>query len=102
MGDIPSAYMLMNDLRSPHAALKRYIEGLEEWISAVRSRAPTDGLIPIEIRQDHERVAMTESRVNYIENSYPPNNKNERPSLMHGERGPERAGLVRGSMPKPE
>jgi hypothetical protein len=37
VGDIPSVYLDTDDYKSPHDALERYLEGLEEWIAAARS-----------------------------------------------------------------
>jgi hypothetical protein len=53
VGDVPRAYLEMdNENRTPHDALLRYIEGIEEWINAVRSNRPLHELIPIEASTD--------------------------------------------------
>jgi hypothetical protein len=52
VGDIPSAYLEMEDYKSPYDALERYIEGLEEWIAATRSGLPLNDLIPIKVPND--------------------------------------------------
>jgi len=57
VGDVPSAYLEMDrDYRTPQDALKRYIEGIVEWITAARSGLPLDNLIPIDAPTDSDSL----------------------------------------------
>jgi hypothetical protein len=62
VGDIPSAYLEMEDYKSPYDALERYIEGLEEWVEAARSGSPLTDLIPIEVPNDPELIESLAAR----------------------------------------
>ncbi len=57
VGDFPRTYLEMDDdHRSPHDALQRYIEGIEEWITAARSGLSLQELIPIDAPTDPDTL----------------------------------------------
>ena len=67
IGDIPRAYLEMDqNYRSPHNALERYIDGIEEWIAGVRSGISVNGLIPINSPTDPDSLNALVSRVNTL------------------------------------
>ena len=73
MGDVPSAYMLVDSYTNPHAALSRYIEGLEEWIGKAERGQTSPDLIPIEVSPTAENMAMIQSRIASLRESILPN-----------------------------
>jgi hypothetical protein len=67
IGDLPSAYLEMDpDYRSPRDALARYIEGVEEWISAARSDLSLSALIPIESPTDTHTLNALSKRADTL------------------------------------
>jgi hypothetical protein len=63
-GDVPSAYMEVSDGdTNPQAALKKYIEGLEEWVKAAERGQISPDLMPIEVPPTPEYIGMLRSRI---------------------------------------
>jgi hypothetical protein len=62
VGDLPSAYLEMEEYKSPYEALRRYIEGIDEWMEAARSGLPLGGLIPVEARADPDTLTALAGR----------------------------------------
>jgi hypothetical protein len=54
------------DYRSPRNALERYIDGIEEWIAAVRSGASLNGLTPIDSQTDTNNLNDLANRANSL------------------------------------
>jgi hypothetical protein len=66
VGDIPSAYMEFDAAHSPHAALLRYIEGVEEWLAAAPEERSSGRLIPIEVPPGNEFLDMLRGRMDTL------------------------------------
>jgi hypothetical protein len=77
MGDVPSAYLLLDSYRSPHAALEKYIEGLETWVKEAEHGRTSPDLIPINVPPTPEYVAMARSRVASLREHILPNIRRE-------------------------
>jgi hypothetical protein len=77
MGDIPSAYLLLDSYRSPHAALEKYIDGLEAWVKEAQQGRTSPDLIPIDVPPTPEHVAMARSRVASLREHILPNIRHE-------------------------
>jgi hypothetical protein len=79
VGDIPSAYLEMdNDFGSPQDALKRYIEGIEEWIIAARSGRSLHELIPIDVPTDLDTADALAGRADTLRRQILPHISNSR------------------------
>lgn len=61
--DIPSAYMEFEPSHSPHAALLRYIEGVEEWLAANEEERLNGNLIPIDVPPGDEIIETLRGRI---------------------------------------
>ena len=48
VGDLPPAYITVDDAPNPACALDGYIGAMQEWIAAVKSGKSVEGLIPVE------------------------------------------------------
>lgn len=67
VGDVPPTYLEMDhDYRSPHDALNRYIEGIEEWVTAARSGQSLRGLIPIDAPTDPDTIDALAGRAHTL------------------------------------
>jgi hypothetical protein len=66
VGDIPSAYMMVGNCKTPYEALKRYVSGLSEWINEAALGRTSQDLIPIELPPTEEFARMLQSRVDFL------------------------------------
>jgi hypothetical protein len=73
VGDIPSAYMEFEPFHSPRAALLRYIEGVEEWLTANDEERQSGDLIPIDVPPGAESIEMLRGRMETLRSSILPN-----------------------------
>lgn len=48
VGDLPPAYLVTDQAPDAPAALARYAEEMDRWVSAVRAGEPADDLIPVQ------------------------------------------------------
>src|SRR5215470_14422705 len=47
VGDLPPAYLIVDDSPTPIEALGTYVELMEEWVTAVRAGEPVEDCIPV-------------------------------------------------------
>ncbi len=73
IGDIPSAFMLVGEFKTPYLALERYIEGLSEWVKEAEHGHIPSGLIPIDYPPTPEFVEMFKKRVELLRTYILPN-----------------------------
>jgi len=66
VGDIPSAYLEFEAAPTPHAAFLRYIEGVEEWLTATPEERASGDLIPIEVPPGDEFLDMLRGRMDTL------------------------------------
>jgi len=67
VGDIPSAYITVEDAPTPAAALDGYVGAMQEWVRAVRAGAPVDELIPVDVPPSEEHADMLATRLEFID-----------------------------------
>jgi hypothetical protein len=79
VGDLPPAYLVTDDSRTPAEALKTYIELVEEWVEAVQHGRPVDKLIPVAtadgrdlVEETPENARMLKSRLESLEEDIVP------------------------------
>ena len=72
VGDLPSTYLEFEGFPSPRAALLRYIEGIEEWLSASQEERDSGELIPIYVPANPELVEMLKVRAETLRASILP------------------------------
>jgi hypothetical protein len=78
IGDVPSAYLEAEPFATPHAALRRYLDGLDEWIAATEAGKPLQDLIPIEVTPSPELIAQLRPRIKTLREQILPHISNHR------------------------
>lgn len=66
IGDVPPAYISLDDAPNPATALDGYIGAMQDWVEAVRLGRPLDDVIPVDVPPEPKFAAMLESRLNYL------------------------------------
>jgi len=78
VGDIPSAYLEAEGFPTAHAALKKYLEGVEDWIDTPADLRDTrDDLPPLYVPQGPEYIEMMRTRISTLRESFLPHIKAE-------------------------
>ncbi len=66
VGDVPSVYMVIDELGDPCSALEAYCELMEEWIHAVRTGGDLSTVFPVAAAPTREHADMLERRLAMI------------------------------------
>lgn len=66
VGDVPPAYLVVDEASNPAMALKRYIELMSDWLKAVEEGKSVEGLIPVNAAPTQEYAAMLRSRLAFL------------------------------------
>lgn len=66
VGDLPSAYLVVDDLSNPLEALDAYCGYMEEWVTAVRAGDSLDDVMPTGSEPTKEDAVLLEVRVRLI------------------------------------
>jgi len=66
VGDVPSAYLVVDRAETPSEALEVYCELMEDWVHAVREGRNLGDVYPVKAPADEEHAAMLESRLQFI------------------------------------
>ncbi|MCE9578153.1 MAG: hypothetical protein K8W52_33820 [Deltaproteobacteria bacterium] len=72
VGDVPSVYMVIDDIRDPCAALEAYCELMEHWIDAARTGGDLSKVFPVAAAPTAEHADMLERRIAMIRESLLP------------------------------
>jgi hypothetical protein len=67
VGDIPPAYISIEDNNNPYMALTGYIFEMRLWINAVKNKKAIDDLIPVNVPPEIKYAEMLEKRLDFIE-----------------------------------
>jgi len=67
VGDLPPAYIVREHNRTPVQALEAYVMEMRKWVSAVKSGARVDNLIPVNSRPEMKHALQLESRLSFVE-----------------------------------
>ncbi|MEO0567885.1 MAG: hypothetical protein AAF066_09140 [Pseudomonadota bacterium] len=65
VGDVPTAYITVEDCPNPATALDGYIGAVQEWVDAVLNAKTTNGVIPI-LPETPENALLLKRRLNYL------------------------------------
>ncbi|MFY9344471.1 MAG: hypothetical protein WAT39_18400 [Planctomycetota bacterium] len=68
-GDLPPAFMVIDDLRTPRAALAAYVDRRKAWIAAVRAGGSTANLMPVVLAPTVANAGMLAKRLRELERS---------------------------------
>jgi phosphosulfolactate synthase (CoM biosynthesis protein A) len=66
LGDLPSAYLVLDGSPTPMKALETYVELMQEWVDAVKQGKSTNKLIPVEVEQTMENADLLERRLIFL------------------------------------
>lgn len=72
-GDLPPAYLVTDDLPTPLAALRTYVDLMAEWIAAVREGRSTEGCISVNHAPTPEAADALETRLSFLKQEFLPN-----------------------------
>jgi hypothetical protein len=67
VGDLPPAYISVDDAPNPATALDSYIGAMEDWVQAARGGASVDGLVPVEMAPTPENATKLEARLRFLD-----------------------------------
>jgi len=67
VGDIPSAYLVVDEAKTPAAALKMYIELRREWVNAIKGSETIKELTPVDAKPILENALDLERRLEFLE-----------------------------------
>ncbi len=65
-GDLPSAYLVMDQAPEPIAALKVYCQLMDVWIDAVRHHSDLNNVFPVWAAPTAENADLLESRIAFL------------------------------------
>lgn len=66
-GDLPPAYITVDECPNPATALDGYIGAMEEWVAAVMHGRSTAGLVPVNAPSTPEYAKMLSSRLAFLD-----------------------------------
>jgi hypothetical protein len=66
VGDLPTAYLVVEPKDSPAQALERYCELMEEWIAAVRDAGELSEVFPVSTEPTPENAESLEKRIAFL------------------------------------
>jgi hypothetical protein len=72
VGDLPSAYFVIDDVETPADALDVYIELMEDWVVAVRDARGLDDVFPVEAEASMENASLLEGRLGFLRSDLVP------------------------------
>jgi hypothetical protein len=64
--DLPPAYLVVDDSSTPLAALKNYVDLMQEWVDTVREGNAVDACIPVNVTPTKDKAGLLERRLNFI------------------------------------
>jgi hypothetical protein len=72
VGDIPPAYLVTDESRTPSEALRTYITEMRQWVAAAESGRPVDELIPVNVPATRETALALKKRLDVLESGILP------------------------------
>jgi hypothetical protein len=66
VGDLPTAYLVVEPKDGPAQALERYCELMEEWIAAVRGTGELREVFPVSAEPTPESAELLEKRIAFL------------------------------------
>jgi hypothetical protein len=70
VGDLPPAYLVLDDAPTAHDALEGYVQEMSRWAEAARSGAPVDDLIPVNVAPSRENAELLLRRLSFLREHY--------------------------------
>lgn len=66
VGDLPSAYLVTDDDKSPHDALLTYCNLMKDWVATVQSGGDLGQVYPVDAAPTEENASMLLTRVDFL------------------------------------
>jgi hypothetical protein len=66
VGDLPPAYLVLDNAPSWKEALEGYTEEMQRWVDAVRAGHNLDGIIPVNVAPIPEHADSLDLRLRFI------------------------------------
>lgn len=67
VGDLPSAYLVIDQARDAAAAIRVYCDLMDEWIDSVKTgRVGDDCIYPVKAPRDSQHAEMLATRIRFI------------------------------------
>jgi hypothetical protein len=73
VGDIPPAYLVVDDCPTPKAALEGYIWEMRKWVALAKEGKSSRDVIPVNAPATPESAEMLKSRLDTLEQQIMPN-----------------------------
>lgn len=70
VGDLPSAYLVTDDLKSPRDALEGYCELMMDWVNAVKTQADLTHQFPVEAPPTLGNAAALKKRIGMLREAF--------------------------------
>lgn len=66
VGDLPSAYLVTDECKTPSQAIERYIEEISEWVKLAKKGRSSEHVIPVNAPPTPQSARMLESRLKVL------------------------------------
>lgn len=83
VGEVPSAYITVENSPNPACALDGYIGAVDEWAQAVSRSEKTDDLIPLNELETHENALILKRRLSYLRDEILPDCRGSLEEIRH-------------------
>ena len=67
VGDLPPAYIAIDDAPNPATALDSYIGAMEDWVDAAKAGRPVGDLIPVNVAPTLQNAEKLETRLRFLD-----------------------------------
>ena len=65
-GDVPPAYLVIDECNAPSQALEKYVQEVSKWVSLARRGRSSKVVIPVSVPATPENAADVENRLDFI------------------------------------
>ena len=72
VGDLPSAYLVIDACKTPSQALERYIDVMSEWVKLAKKGRSSEDVVPVNAPATPESAEMLESRLKVLRETIVP------------------------------
>jgi hypothetical protein len=66
VGDLPSAYLVTDNCKTPSQTLERYIDVMSEWVELAKKGLSSEDVIPVNVPATPESAEMLERRLKVL------------------------------------
>jgi hypothetical protein len=65
-GDLPTAYLVTDEARTPTMALERYCQLMDEWVASARGKGKVSDAFPVGVEPTEQNASSLERRVAFL------------------------------------